>query len=117
MNENFYRIDGETMNNGFEIISQEFPELSASLGKLIDAQKSLKGIDSKTKQLLNLAIQTANRNPMGVQMHAAMAKNEGASREEVLGAVVLNLHHSGLASVVECLPAAVKGFENLPEKP
>jgi hypothetical protein len=41
-----------------------------------------------------------------------MAKIEGASREEVLGAVVLNLHHSGLASVMECLPRAVKGFEN-----
>lgn len=98
--------------NPFEILSLEFPELAASLGKLIEAQKSLKGLDSKTKQLLNLAIQTANRNPAGVQLHAAMAKTEGASREEVLGAVVLNLHHSGLASVMECLPAAVKGFEN-----
>ena len=98
--------------NPFEILSQEFPEIAASLGKLVEAQKSLKGIDSKTKQLINLGIQTAHRNPMGVQLHAAMAKTEGASREEVLGAVVLNLHHSGLASVMECLPAAVKGFED-----
>jgi alkylhydroperoxidase/carboxymuconolactone decarboxylase family protein YurZ len=44
-------------------------------------------------------------------MHAHMAKNEGATREEVTGAVVLNLHHSGLSSVIECLPAAIKGFE------
>jgi hypothetical protein len=46
-----------------------------------------------------------------------MAKIEGASREEVLGAVVLNLHHSGLASVMECLPKAVKGFEDHSEGP
>ena len=98
--------------NPFEILSQEFPEIAASLGKLIEAQKSFKGIDSKTKQLLNLAIQTANRNPEGVELHAAMAKTEGACREEILGAVVLNLHHSGLVAVLECLPAAVKGIEN-----
>lgn len=100
--------------NPFEILSQEFPELAASLGKLIEAQKSFKGINSKTKQLINLGIQTASRNPVGVQLHAAMARTEGASREEVLGAVVLNLHHSGLASVMECLPAAVEGFEKAP---
>ena len=44
-------------------------------------------------------------------MHAMMAKNEGATREEVIGAVVLNLHHSGFASVLDCLPAAIDGFE------
>ncbi len=102
--------------NPFEILKQEFPEIAASLGGLVEAQKSLKGIDSKTKQLLNLAIQTANRNPTGVQLHASMAKIEGATREEVLGAVVLNLHHSGLASVMECLPKAVKGFESCAEE-
>lgn len=97
--------------NPFEIFMKEFPELAESFSDLIEKQKALKGIDNKTKQLLNLAIQTANRNPKGVQLHAVMAKNEGASREEVLGAVVLNLHHSGFASVMECLPAAVTGFD------
>ncbi len=40
-----------------------------------------------------------------------MAQSEGATREEIIGAVVLNLHHSGLASVLECLPAAIEGIE------
>jgi hypothetical protein len=40
-----------------------------------------------------------------------MAKNEGANRDEITGAVVLNLHHSGLSSVLNCLPAAIEGFE------
>jgi len=97
--------------NPFEIFMKEFPELAKSFSELVEKQKALKGIDNKTKQLLNLAIQTANRNPKGVQLHAVMAKNEGACREEVLGAVVLNLHHSGFISVMECLPAAVTGFD------
>lgn len=52
-----------------------------------------------------------NQNPRGVKMHAMMAKNEGATRDEIIGAVVLNLHHSGFATFLDCLPAAIKGFE------
>lgn len=97
--------------NPYELFQKECPEVAASFNDLIEAQKALPGLDGKTKQLINIAIQTANRNSKGVKMHAMMAKNEGASREEVVGAVVLNLHHSGFASVLECLPAAIDGFE------
>ena len=97
--------------NPYKIFIEECPEVAARFDDLIKAQKDLKGLDAKTKQLINIAIQTANRNVKGVQMHAMMAKDEGATREEIVGAVVLNLHHSGFASVLECLPAAIDGFE------
>jgi AhpD family alkylhydroperoxidase len=102
----------KSMNqNPYEIFQKECPEVAARFNGLIEAQKALKGLDAKSKQLINIAIQTANRNPKGVHMHAMMAKNEGATRDEVIGAVVLNLHHSGFASVLDCLPAAIQGFE------
>jgi AhpD family alkylhydroperoxidase len=102
----------KSMNqNPYEIFQNECPEVAARFNDLIEAQKGLKGLDPKSKQLINIAIQTANRNPRGVQMHAMMAKTEGAAREEVIGAVVLNLHHSGFATVLDCLPAAIRGFE------
>jgi AhpD family alkylhydroperoxidase len=97
--------------NPYELFQKECPEVAARFNDLIEAQKALKGLDAKFKQLINIAIQTANRNPQGVRMHAMMAKNEGAKREEIVSAVVLNLHHSGIASVLECLPAAINGFE------
>jgi AhpD family alkylhydroperoxidase len=97
--------------NPYELFQKECPEVAERFNDLIEAQKALKGLDAKSKQLINIAIQTANRNPRGVQMHAMMAKNEGATREEIVGAVILNLHHSGFASVLECLPAAIDGFE------
>jgi AhpD family alkylhydroperoxidase len=102
----------KSMNqNPYEIFQKECPEVAARFNDLIEAQKALKGLDAKTKQLITIAIQTANRNPRGVQMHAMMARNEGAAREEIIAAVVLNLHHSGFAKVLECLPAAIDGFE------
>jgi hypothetical protein len=40
-----------------------------------------------------------------------MARESGAARDEVIGAVVMNLHLSGLASVLDCLPAALEGYD------
>ncbi|MFA0832927.1 MAG: carboxymuconolactone decarboxylase family protein [Methanobacterium formicicum] len=102
-----------TAINPFQLFQNEFPELAGRFNDLVDAQRSLKGMDPKTKQLVNIAIQTANCNPMGVKMHAQMAKSQGASRDEILGAVVMNLHLSGLSNVLDCLPAALEGLESV----
>ncbi len=75
----------------YEIFQMECPELATKFNELVQVQRSIKGLDQKTKQLINIAIQTANRNPTGVKMHAMMAKTEGANREEVIGAVTMNL--------------------------
>lgn len=97
--------------NPYQIFQKECPELAARFNDLVEAQRSLKGMNPKTKQLINIAIQTANRNPKGVEMHALMAKNEGATRDEIVGAVVMNLYLSGLSCVLDCLPTALEGFE------
>jgi AhpD family alkylhydroperoxidase len=99
--------------NPYQIFQEEFPDLAGRFNDLVDAQRSLEGMDPKTKQLVNIAIQTANRNSMGVKMHAQMAKSQGASKDEILGAVVMNLHLSGLATVLDCLPAALEGLESV----
>ncbi len=97
--------------NPFELFAREFPQLAERLDELVNAQRELPGLDAKTKQLINIAIQTAVRNPRGVRFHAAMARQAGASRAETLGAVAMNLHLSGLAAVLDSLPAAVEGFD------
>jgi AhpD family alkylhydroperoxidase len=96
--------------NPYELFQKECPELAAKFNELVEVQRTSKALDPKIKQLINIAIQTANRNPIGVEMHAIMAKKEGASKEEIVSAVVLNLHLSGLIPVIECLPSALKVF-------
>ncbi len=96
--------------NPYELFQKEFPEIATRFNELVEAQKSLEGLDPKTKHLINIAILTSHKNSTGVKFHAFMAKNECATREEITGAVVLNLHHSGLSSVLNCLPAAINGF-------
>ena len=97
--------------NPFEMFQKECPELAARFRDLVTAQREAKGLDPKTRQLVAIAINTANRNVMGVKMHAPMAKKAGATRDDVIAAVMMNLHLSGLGAVLECLPAAVEGFD------
>jgi AhpD family alkylhydroperoxidase len=95
----------------FQLFEEELPDLAASFDALVETQIARPGLDPKTKQLVNIAVQTANRNPRGVMWHAAMARAQGATRDEVVGAVALNLHLTGLVAVLDSLPAAVEGYE------
>jgi AhpD family alkylhydroperoxidase len=105
------RVQTETTMDPFQLFHQEFPALAERFDALVDAQIEVEGLDRKTKQLINIAIQTANGSVHGLSWHAAMAVRQGASRAEVLGAVVLNLHQSGLGPVLEALPEVVRGVE------
>jgi AhpD family alkylhydroperoxidase len=96
----------------YEIFQSECPELALKFNELVRVQSKMEGLDQKTKQLINIAIQTCNKNPTGVKMHAIMAKKVGATREEVVGAVSMNLHLSGLSTVLECLPSAIDGYDS-----
>ncbi len=96
--------------NPYDLFQQECPDLAARLDALIDAQRSLPGLDAKTRQLINIAIQTANRNPRGVYFHAIMARDAGVGQAAIVAAVVMNLHLSGLGAVLDCLPAALQAF-------
>lgn len=97
--------------NPFDLFAKEFPQLAEHFDQLVNAQRELPGLDAKTKQLINVAIQTATRTPRGVGFHAGMARRAGASRQETLGAVVMTLHLCGLSAVLDSLPAAVDGYD------
>jgi alkylhydroperoxidase/carboxymuconolactone decarboxylase family protein YurZ len=97
--------------NPMAVFVRECPDLARAFENLVDVQRSGKGLDAKTLQLINIAIQTATRNPRGVFFHAGMARQAGAAREEVVEAVVMNLHLSGLAPVLDCLPSALEGYD------
>jgi alkylhydroperoxidase/carboxymuconolactone decarboxylase family protein YurZ len=105
---------GENMKqNPYEIFQKECPELAERFNRLVEVQRTLDGLDQKTKQLINIAIQTSTKNSRGVKTHAIMAYKAGAHKDEIVGAVVMNLHLTGLVNVLECLPAALEGLEEV----
>lgn len=97
--------------NPMEIFRNEAPEVADAFESLINALVASKGLDQKSRQLIYIAMKAAMGDEMAVKAHVPMAKQAGATREEVVDAILMTLTVSGVRGVVHCLPGAVKEFE------
>jgi alkylhydroperoxidase/carboxymuconolactone decarboxylase family protein YurZ len=67
-------------------------------------------LDAKTEHLAYLAVLAALRLESGVPFHVQLAKQAGASRAEVVSAILIGLPAAGNA-VTQCLPAALAAYD------
>lgn len=98
-------------NNPMEIFQQVAPQVAGAFNGLIQSLIASKGLDEKTKQLIYIALKAAEGDESALKFHVPMAKQLGATREEVVDAILMTLTVSGIRGVVTCLPGAVKQFE------
>jgi alkylhydroperoxidase/carboxymuconolactone decarboxylase family protein YurZ len=68
-------------------------------------------LDPKTSALAYLAVLAAMRLESGIPFHVAQAKAAGATREEVLSAILIGLPAAG-NTVIGALPAALEAFDH-----
>jgi len=97
--------------NPMEIFQREAPEVAMAFNGLIMSLVASKGLDQKTKQLIYIAMKAAMGDGSAVRAHLPMARQAGATREEVVDAILMTLTVSGIRGVVHCLPDAVRYFE------
>lgn len=67
-------------------------------------------LDNKTEELAYIAVLAALRLENGLPFHVKRAKMLGASREEVISAVLVGLPAAGNV-VVQSIPIAVKAYD------
>ncbi len=67
-------------------------------------------LDKKTEELAHLAVLAALRLESGVPLHVQLAKAAGASREEVISAVLVGLPVAG-QGVTQVLPTAIATYD------
>ena len=67
-------------------------------------------LDKKTEELAHLAVLAALRLESGVPLHVRLAKEAGASREEVISAVLVGLPVAG-QGVTQVLPTAIATYD------
>ena len=72
---------------------------------------SLRAPDRKTHELIRMVCTVIIRNPPGVQRHAMLAAEVGATWEEIAGSIVLTQPAFGILRVVEALPWARRGWK------
>ena len=97
--------------NPLEVFKKEAPEVAEAFNGLINALVASKGLDQKTKQLIYIAMKASMGDQMAVRAHVPMAKAAGATKEEVIDAILITLTVSGVRGIVTCLPGAVEQFE------
>lgn len=97
-----------------EVFRQEAPDVAAAFDGLIKSLVASKGLDEKTKQLIYIAMKAAQGDETAVRFHVPMARKLGATREEVVDAILLTLTVAGIRGVASCLPGAVKQFDEQP---
>jgi alkylhydroperoxidase/carboxymuconolactone decarboxylase family protein YurZ len=72
---------------------------------------SLTALDRKTHELIRMVCTVILRNPDGVERHAMLAAEVGASWEEIATAIVLTEPAYGLLRAVEAFPPARRGYK------
>jgi alkylhydroperoxidase/carboxymuconolactone decarboxylase family protein YurZ len=96
-------------------VHEVFPSLHEAQSAWLSQIDSLGAPDRKTAELIRMACSVIARNPPGVRRHAMLAREVGASWEDIVGSVMLTTPAFGILGAVEALPHARSGFDNAPE--
>ncbi len=88
-----------------------FPALREAQNVYLGQIDSLQSPDRKTHELVRLACSAILRHPPGVERHAMLAAEFGATWEDVVGTLVLTQPGFGLVPSLEALSPARTGFE------
>jgi AhpD family alkylhydroperoxidase len=75
-----------------------------------EALDTASALDKKTKELAYIAVLGATGNTSGIPFHVLSAKSHGASRQEVLSAVLIGLPAAGSVVIASFL-AAVEAYD------
>jgi alkylhydroperoxidase/carboxymuconolactone decarboxylase family protein YurZ len=95
--------------NSYQLFMEEAPDAANAFNGLIGSLQSC-GLDSKTMQLCYIAIKASQGNTTAVAAHIPMAKQAGATWDEIKGAILLTLTVSGVSGVLACLAPAREAY-------
>lgn len=99
------------MSEGFQVLFREAP---ATIQAWLNVDRALaehSALDPKTAELAYLAVLAALGLERGIAFHAAEARKLGATRAEVLSAVLVGLPAAG-HRVIESVAEAVRPFDH-----
>jgi 4-carboxymuconolactone decarboxylase len=100
-----------SVSDAFQAFMSEAPEhAKAWLGATRGLDQACQ-LDKKTEALAYLAVLAAMRLTSGVSFHVQQARTAGASRQEIIGAILVGLPAAGHC-VIQSLPVALEAFDS-----
>jgi alkylhydroperoxidase/carboxymuconolactone decarboxylase family protein YurZ len=98
------------ISNAFQVFLSEAPQQAQAWGAMVQGLANASALDKKTSALAYLAVLAALRLESGVPFHVQSARQAGATREEVISAILVGLPAAGHA-VTQVLPAALAAYD------
>jgi alkylhydroperoxidase/carboxymuconolactone decarboxylase family protein YurZ len=98
------------VSRSFQAFFDEAPGHAAAWMSAVRALEAASALDPKTGELAYLAVLAALRLESGVPFHVVQAREAGASRDEVISALLVGLPAAGNA-VTQVLPAALAAYD------
>jgi alkylhydroperoxidase/carboxymuconolactone decarboxylase family protein YurZ len=102
--------DQNTVSNAFMTFAKEAPEQQKAWMEAVLKLGAISSLEQKTATLAYLAVLAALRMESGIPFHVQHAKELGATREEIISAVLVGLPAAG-NQVIGALPVALKAFD------
>lgn len=99
------------VSTAFKAFLDQAPKHSAAWMNAVRSLEEASSLDKKTARLAYLAVLAALRLESGVPFHVMLAKQAGATRDEVISALLIGLPAAGNA-VTQVLPAAIQAFDS-----
>ena len=99
-----------TISNAFKTLMSEAPDHAQAWGSMVQALGKASALDAKTSGLAYIAVLAALNRVSGIPFHVISTKEAGATREEVISAVLLGLPAAGHI-VTQALPGAIEAYE------
>jgi 4-carboxymuconolactone decarboxylase len=94
----------------------EAPTIADAFFNMTAAIREHCPLTARERELILLGILTANKAPRGIVTHVERALESGATKEEIVSAIILAIPLSGIATVNSALDVALETIEKLKEK-
>lgn len=98
------------VSNSFQVFLNQAPQHARAWMGAVEGLAHASALDSKTRALCYLSVVAALRLTSGVPFHVRQAKAVGASRDEVVSAILVGLPAAGTAVTV-ALPEALEAYD------
>ena len=98
------------VSRSFQAFFQEAPDHAKAWMGAVQGIGAASKLDAKTEALAYLAVLAAVRLESGIPFHVKMAKSHGASRDEIISALLVGLPAAGNV-VTASLPVALDAFD------
>jgi alkylhydroperoxidase/carboxymuconolactone decarboxylase family protein YurZ len=98
------------VSSGFQSFIAEAPGHAKAWSTMVQGLAGASALEKKTAALAYLAVLAALRLESGVPFHVQAAKQLGASRDEIISAVLIGLPAAGHC-VTQVLPIALRAYD------